>query len=160
MSSLVTLCSNPLRFSVLLSTACTFMYLYQNATSADSCCARMLPKTHYVAVALAACGSAAGAWSRHPCPPESEPRVNCLEGNIPLVEGSNMATRHDEEQSTHLLAPTPKYLASVKVFPLIPNLKKDIMVSQLRRSLTEESLISTWQENIGTFYSQRLWDIP
>ncbi|PSS03512.1 hypothetical protein PHLCEN_2v3980 [Hermanssonia centrifuga] len=31
----------------------------------------------------------------------------------------------DEEQSHKLLAPTPEYLASVKVFPLIPNIKKD-----------------------------------
>ena len=35
----------------------------------------------------------------------------------------------EEESCTHLLGPTPEYLASVKVFPLIPNLKKDVMVS-------------------------------
>ena len=42
-----------------------------------------------------------------------------------------MSFRQDEEhaQSAQLLVPTPEYLASVKVFPLIPNLKKDIMVS-------------------------------
>ncbi|KAI0784198.1 hypothetical protein C8Q75DRAFT_780483 [Abortiporus biennis] len=33
----------------------------------------------------------------------------------------------DEEQTTSLLAPTPETLASVKVFPLIPNLKRDVM---------------------------------
>ncbi|EKM58418.1 uncharacterized protein PHACADRAFT_90851 [Phanerochaete carnosa HHB-10118-sp] len=39
-----------------------------------------------------------------------------------------MSRRNDEEQSDQLLAPTPEYLASVKVFPLIPNIKKDVMV--------------------------------
>lgn len=32
----------------------------------------------------------------------------------------------DEEQSESLLAPTPEFLASVKVFPLIPNIKRDV----------------------------------
>ncbi|KAI0077860.1 hypothetical protein K474DRAFT_1661071 [Panus rudis PR-1116 ss-1] len=32
----------------------------------------------------------------------------------------------DAEQSRGLLAPTPEYLAQVKVFPLIPNLKRDV----------------------------------
>ena len=42
-----------------------------------------------------------------------------------------MSFRQDEEhaQTAQLLVPTPEYLGSVKVFPLIPNLKKDIMVS-------------------------------
>ena len=35
----------------------------------------------------------------------------------------------DEEQSRRLLQPTSENLANVKVFPLIPNLKKDVMVS-------------------------------
>lgn len=39
-----------------------------------------------------------------------------------------MSPRDEEEQLSKLLAPTPEYLASVKVFPLIPNLKKDVMV--------------------------------
>ncbi|KAF9810730.1 hypothetical protein IEO21_06822 [Rhodonia placenta] len=32
----------------------------------------------------------------------------------------------DEEQSESLLAPTPEFLASVKVFPLIPSIKRDV----------------------------------
>lgn len=38
--------------------------------------------------------------------------------------------RDDEEEQSwqKLLAPTPEYLASLKVFPLIPALKKDVMV--------------------------------
>ena len=39
-----------------------------------------------------------------------------------------MDTRQDEEQTRGLLQPTPEYLASVKVFPLIPNLRRDVMV--------------------------------
>ncbi|OCH84728.1 hypothetical protein OBBRIDRAFT_741085 [Obba rivulosa] len=35
----------------------------------------------------------------------------------------------DEEQSRSLLAPTTEYLASVKVFPLIPSIKKDVVVN-------------------------------
>jgi hypothetical protein len=34
-----------------------------------------------------------------------------------------------EDQSDPLLAPTAEYLASVTVFPLIPYLKKDVIVS-------------------------------
>ena len=35
----------------------------------------------------------------------------------------------DEEQSRRLLQPTTENLANVKVFPLIPSLKKDVAVS-------------------------------
>lgn len=35
----------------------------------------------------------------------------------------------DAEQQTSLLTPSPEDLASVKVFPLIPALKKDVIVS-------------------------------
>jgi hypothetical protein len=35
----------------------------------------------------------------------------------------------EEDHWQELLAPTPEYLASLKVFPLIPSLKKDIEVS-------------------------------
>ncbi|EMD33909.1 hypothetical protein CERSUDRAFT_107712 [Gelatoporia subvermispora B] len=35
----------------------------------------------------------------------------------------------DEEQSRTLLAPTTEYLASIKVFPLIPSIKKDVVVN-------------------------------
>ena len=35
----------------------------------------------------------------------------------------------DEEQSRRLLQPTSENLANVKVFPLIPSLKKDVAVS-------------------------------
>ncbi|KAF8150616.1 receptor-activated Ca2+-permeable cation channel [Crassisporium funariophilum] len=34
----------------------------------------------------------------------------------------------DPEQQSSLLAPTPEYLATVKVFPLIPSLKRDVTV--------------------------------
>jgi len=34
-----------------------------------------------------------------------------------------------EDQTQSLLAPTPEYLASVQVFPLIPYLKRDVIVS-------------------------------
>jgi hypothetical protein len=34
-----------------------------------------------------------------------------------------------EDQTDPLLAPTAEYLASVTVFPLIPYLKKDVIVS-------------------------------
>ena len=34
-----------------------------------------------------------------------------------------------EEQSRHLLAPSQEYIASVRVFPLIPHIKKDVTVS-------------------------------
>lgn len=34
----------------------------------------------------------------------------------------------EEDSSQGLLAPTPELLASVKVFPLIPRLKKDVLV--------------------------------
>lgn len=37
----------------------------------------------------------------------------------------------DEEQSESLLAPTPEFLASVKVFPLIPSIKRDVEVSDV-----------------------------
>jgi hypothetical protein len=33
-----------------------------------------------------------------------------------------------EEQTQSLLGPSPESLASVKVFPLIPHLKKDVIV--------------------------------
>ena len=35
----------------------------------------------------------------------------------------------DIEEQTGLLAPTAEYLETVKVFPLIPHLRKDAMVS-------------------------------
>lgn len=35
----------------------------------------------------------------------------------------------DEEQTRSLLSPTPEMLASVKVFPLIPAIKRDVEVS-------------------------------
>lgn len=35
----------------------------------------------------------------------------------------------DEEQTTSLLGPTLEMLASVKVFPLIPAIKRDVEVS-------------------------------
>lgn len=41
-------------------------------------------------------------------------------------------TTMDVEQSEALLAPSVEYLASVKVFPLIPNLRRDITVSNTR----------------------------
>ena len=34
----------------------------------------------------------------------------------------------DIEEQTGLLAPTPEYLETIKVFPLIPHLRKDAMV--------------------------------
>jgi len=34
----------------------------------------------------------------------------------------------DIEEQTGLLAPTPEYLETVKVFPLIPHIRKDAMV--------------------------------
>jgi len=34
----------------------------------------------------------------------------------------------DIEEQTGLLAPTPEYLETVRVFPLIPHLRKDAMV--------------------------------
>lgn len=37
----------------------------------------------------------------------------------------------DEEQSTTLLAPSSEALASIKVFPLILSIKRDIVVSAL-----------------------------
>ena len=43
----------------------------------------------------------------------------------------------EEEHWQELLAPTPEYLASLKVFPLIPSLRKDVEVSSppnVRRS--------------------------
>ncbi len=33
------------------------------------------------------------------------------------------------DEETRLLAPAPENLASIKVFPLIPSLKKDVVVS-------------------------------
>lgn len=44
----------------------------------------------------------------------------------------------EEEQSRGLLALTPELLASVKVFPLIPNLKKDILVRRRFMALTHK----------------------
>lgn len=35
----------------------------------------------------------------------------------------------EEQITTGLLAPTQEFIASVKVFPLIPYLKKDVIVS-------------------------------
>ena len=35
----------------------------------------------------------------------------------------------EEEQTATLLAPSPETLASVRVFPLIPSIKKDVVVS-------------------------------
>ncbi|KAJ3533040.1 hypothetical protein NM688_g7340 [Phlebia brevispora] len=49
-----------------------------------------------------------------------------------------MSPSEDEEQSHRLLAPTPEYLASLKVFPLILNLRKDI-------STTIDSALS-WEQ--------------
>jgi hypothetical protein len=37
-----------------------------------------------------------------------------------------------DRESQGLLAPTPELLATVKVFPLIPSLKKDVIVSDQR----------------------------
>ena len=34
-----------------------------------------------------------------------------------------------DHENQSLLAPTPEFLATVKVFPLIPSLKKDVTVS-------------------------------
>jgi hypothetical protein len=42
-----------------------------------------------------------------------------------------------EDQTDPLLAPTAEYLASVTVFPLIPYLKKDVIVSYV--SLSDKS---------------------
>ena len=39
------------------------------------------------------------------------------------------ADRIDEEQTETLLVPTSDSLASIKVFPLIPSLKRDVVVS-------------------------------
>ena len=39
------------------------------------------------------------------------------------------ADRIDEEQTETLLVPTSDSLASIKVFPLIPSLKRDVIVS-------------------------------
>jgi hypothetical protein len=36
-----------------------------------------------------------------------------------------------DRESQTLLAPTPEFLATVKVFPLIPSLKKDVIVSKM-----------------------------
>ena len=41
-----------------------------------------------------------------------------------------------EQQTSPLLAPTPETLASVKVFPLIPALKRDVLVSPISVTLT------------------------
>lgn len=40
-----------------------------------------------------------------------------------------MASQDPEELTRCLLAPTPENLASVKVFPLIPSIKEDVVVS-------------------------------
>ena len=41
-----------------------------------------------------------------------------------------------DRESQGLLAPTPELLATVKVFPLIPSLKKDVIVSEERLDTT------------------------
>ena len=41
-----------------------------------------------------------------------------------------------EQQTSPLLAPTPETLASVKVFPLIPALKRDVLVSPITVTFT------------------------
>lgn len=38
----------------------------------------------------------------------------------------------DEEQTSSLLGPTPEMLAAVKVYPLIPAIKRDVDVSALQ----------------------------
>ncbi|GJE99919.1 hypothetical protein PsYK624_161940 [Phanerochaete sordida] len=53
-----------------------------------------------------------------------------------------MSQRRDEEQTEHLLAPTTEYLASVKVFPLIPNLKKDV-TSNIDSALSWDQLTAS-----------------
>jgi hypothetical protein len=40
----------------------------------------------------------------------------------------------DIEEQTSLLAPTPEYLETVKVFPLIPHIRKDAMVRVISSS--------------------------
>ncbi|KAH9856662.1 hypothetical protein C2E23DRAFT_772105 [Lenzites betulinus] len=48
----------------------------------------------------------------------------------------------DEEQSQALLAPTPENLASIRVFPLIPSLKKDV-VRDIDTALTWDQLTAS-----------------
>ncbi|EPQ52879.1 hypothetical protein GLOTRDRAFT_80104 [Gloeophyllum trabeum ATCC 11539] len=49
-----------------------------------------------------------------------------------------------ENAQTHsLLAPTPEYLASVSVFPLIPHLKKDVTVGTVDTALSWEQLTAS-----------------
>ena len=63
-----------------------------------------------------------------------------------------MSLRDEEEQTRRLLAPTPEHLASVKVFPLIPSIKRDVTVSIVCVISSECTLIvRTRQTNIGTW---------
>ncbi|KAI0951035.1 hypothetical protein AcW1_008184 [Taiwanofungus camphoratus] len=48
----------------------------------------------------------------------------------------------DEEQSRTLLTPTPEFLASVKVYPLIPSIKKDV-VRNIDTALSWEQLAAS-----------------
>lgn len=53
-----------------------------------------------------------------------------------LLHGVRPTTpQMDAEEQIGLLATTPEYLESVKVFPLIPHILKDAMVCVLFRSL-------------------------
>lgn len=56
-----------------------------------------------------------------------------------------MSLRDEEEQTRRLLAPTPEHLASVKVFPLIPSIKKDVTVSAACTISSEGMLMTGFQ---------------
>ncbi|OBZ72477.1 hypothetical protein A0H81_07646 [Grifola frondosa] len=59
----------------------------------------------------------------------------------PMITVQNVSSM-DEEQSTTLLSPTPEYLASIKVFPLIPSIKKDV-AKDIDTALTWEQLTAS-----------------
>ena len=67
-----------------------------------------------------------------------------------------MSLRDEEEQTRRLLAPTPEHLASVKVFPLIPSIKRDVIVSVVSLIVLECVLMMRYaQTNIGTWRACR-----
>ncbi|KAI0661788.1 hypothetical protein C8Q70DRAFT_910386 [Cubamyces menziesii] len=53
------------------------------------------------------------------------------------------ADRIDEEQTETLLVPTSDSLASIKVFPLIPSLKRDVVVTYIDTALTWDQLTAS-----------------
>lgn len=54
--------------------------------------------------------------------------IGCSSMNHPAVQ------LMDIEEQTGLLAPTPEYLETVRVFPLIPHIRKDAMVRVIMSS--------------------------